>query len=46
LLAHRDLPAHTVGELIALMKAAKEPYQVATPGAGTVNYLVHAAGLE
>ena len=39
LLVHRDLPAHTVGELIALMKAAKEPYQVATPGAGTVNYL-------
>ena len=27
----------TVGELIALMKAAKEPFQVATPGAGTVN---------
>jgi tripartite-type tricarboxylate transporter receptor subunit TctC len=39
LLVHRDLPVHTVGELIALMKAAKEPYQVATPGAGTVNYL-------
>jgi tripartite-type tricarboxylate transporter receptor subunit TctC len=39
LLVHRDLPAHTVGELIALMKASKEPYQVATPGAGTVNYL-------
>jgi tripartite-type tricarboxylate transporter receptor subunit TctC len=39
LLVHRDLPVHTVGELIALMKAAKEPFQVATPGAGTVNYL-------
>ena len=39
LLVHRDLPVHTVGELIALMKASKEPYQVATPGAGTVNYL-------
>jgi len=39
LLVHRDLPVHTVGELITLMKAAKEPYQVATPGAGTVNYL-------
>src|SRR5262249_31116291 len=39
LLVHRDLSARTVGELIALMKAAKEPYQVATPGAGTVNYL-------
>jgi tripartite-type tricarboxylate transporter receptor subunit TctC len=39
LLVHRDLPVHTVDELIALMKAAKEPFQVATPGAGTVNYL-------
>ena len=39
LLVHRDLPAHTVGELIALMKTSKEPFQVATPGAGTVNYL-------
>jgi tripartite-type tricarboxylate transporter receptor subunit TctC len=39
LLVHRDLPVHTVGELIALMKAATEPFQVATPGAGTVNYL-------
>jgi tripartite-type tricarboxylate transporter receptor subunit TctC len=39
LLVHRDLPVHTVGELIALMKAAKQPYQVATPGTGTVNYL-------
>ncbi len=39
LLVHRDLPVHTVSELIALMKASKQPYQVATPGAGTVNYL-------
>jgi tripartite-type tricarboxylate transporter receptor subunit TctC len=39
LLVHRDLPVHSVSELIALMKASKEPYQVATPGAGTVNYL-------
>jgi tripartite-type tricarboxylate transporter receptor subunit TctC len=39
LLVHRDLPVRTVGELIGLMKASKEPYQVATPGAGTVNYL-------
>ena len=30
---------HNVGELIALMKSAKEPFQVATPGAGTVNFL-------
>ena len=39
LLVYKDLPVHTVGELIAEMKAAKEPYQVGTPGAGTVNYL-------
>jgi len=39
LLVHKDYPAHSVGELIAIMKNAKEPVQVATPGAGTVNYL-------
>ncbi len=39
LLVHKDVPAHNVAELIALMKASKEPYQVGTPGAGTVNYL-------
>ncbi|MGC2121420.1 MAG: tripartite tricarboxylate transporter substrate-binding protein [Xanthobacteraceae bacterium] len=39
LLVYKDLPVHNVGELIALMKSAKEPYQVGTPGAGTVNYL-------
>jgi len=39
LLVHRDLPVRSVSELIAVMKASKEPYQVATPGAGTVNYL-------
>ncbi len=39
LLVHRDLPVQSVGELIALMKSSKQPYQVATPGAGTVNYL-------
>src|SRR5580700_9492394 len=39
LLVHKDVPAHSVAELIALMKASKEPYQVGTPGAGTVNYL-------
>jgi tripartite-type tricarboxylate transporter receptor subunit TctC len=38
-LVYKDVPAHNVGELIALMKAAKEPYQVGTPGIGTVNYL-------
>jgi len=39
LLVHKDFPAHSVGELIAMMKSAKEPVQVGTPGAGTVNYL-------
>ena len=39
LLVYKDLPVHSVGELIALMKSAKEPYQVGTPGIGTVNYL-------
>jgi tripartite-type tricarboxylate transporter receptor subunit TctC len=39
LLVHKDLPVHSVGELIALMKNATEPYQVGTPGIGTVNYL-------
>lgn len=39
LLVYKDLPAHSVGELIALMKSAEEPYQVGTPGIGTVNYL-------
>jgi tripartite-type tricarboxylate transporter receptor subunit TctC len=39
LLVYKDLPAHTVGELIAMMKTAKEPVQVGTPGVGTVNYL-------
>ena len=39
LLVYKDLPVRAVGELIGLMKSAKEPYQVATPGAGTVNYL-------
>jgi tripartite-type tricarboxylate transporter receptor subunit TctC len=39
LLVYKDVPVHTVGELIALMKSSTEPYQVGTPGAGTVNYL-------
>jgi tripartite-type tricarboxylate transporter receptor subunit TctC len=39
LLVYKDLPVHNVGELIALMKSSKEPFQVATPGAGTVNFL-------
>jgi tripartite-type tricarboxylate transporter receptor subunit TctC len=39
LLVYKDLPVHSVGELIALMKGSKEPFQVGTPGIGTVNYL-------
>src|SRR3984885_8404150 len=39
LLVYKDLPVHNVGELIAQMKSAKQPFQVATPGAGTVNFL-------
>lgn len=39
LLVNSDLPARSVSELIALMKGATEPFQVATPGIGTVNYL-------
>jgi tripartite-type tricarboxylate transporter receptor subunit TctC len=39
LLVYKDLPVHSVSELIAMMKAAKDPVQVATPGASTVNYL-------
>jgi len=39
LLVHKDVPVNSVAELIALMKASKEPYQVGTPGLGTVNYL-------
>jgi tripartite-type tricarboxylate transporter receptor subunit TctC len=39
LLVHKDLPVRTVGELITLMKSSKDPFQVGTPGIGTVNYL-------
>jgi tripartite-type tricarboxylate transporter receptor subunit TctC len=39
LLVNKNLPIHNVHELIALMKSSKEPYQVGTPGIGTVNYL-------
>ncbi len=39
LLVHRDLPVKTVAELIAMMKSAKQPMQVGTPGLGTVNHL-------
>ena len=39
LLVYKDLPVKSVSELIALMKDAKEPIQVGTPGMGTVNHL-------
>jgi len=39
LLVHPSLPIHSVPELIALMKASPEPFQVGTPGIGTVNHL-------
>jgi tripartite-type tricarboxylate transporter receptor subunit TctC len=39
LLVHKDVLVNSVAELIALMKDSKEPYQVGTPGLGTVNYL-------
>jgi tripartite-type tricarboxylate transporter receptor subunit TctC len=39
LLAHPSLPARSVAELIALMKQSAEPFQVGTPGIGTVNHL-------
>jgi tripartite-type tricarboxylate transporter receptor subunit TctC len=39
LLVYKDVPARNVADLIGLMKTSKEPYQVGTPGAGTVNYL-------
>lgn len=39
LLVHPSLPVKDAKELIALMKASKQPFQVGTPGTGTVNYL-------
>lgn len=39
LLVHKDVPAHSVQELISLMKNSSQPFQVGTPGIGTVNYL-------
>ena len=39
LLVHPSLPVRDVKELIALMKSSSEPFQVGTPGTGTVNYL-------
>jgi tripartite-type tricarboxylate transporter receptor subunit TctC len=39
LLVHPSLPVRDVNELIAMMKSSSEPFQVGTPGTGTVNYL-------
>ena len=39
LLVNKDVTAKTVPELIAQMKSSEKPYQVGTPGLGTVNYL-------
>src|SRR5215470_1639684 len=39
LLVHPSVAARDVKELIALMRSASEPYQVGTPGIGTVNHL-------
>ena len=39
LVAHPSLPAHSVTELIALMKQAGGKFQFASPGVGTVNHL-------
>jgi tripartite-type tricarboxylate transporter receptor subunit TctC len=39
LLANPKVPYKNVAELIAAMKAAKEPFQVGVPGIGTVNHL-------
>ena len=39
LLVHPSLPVRSVPELIAMMKASPEPFQVGNPGTGTVNHL-------
>jgi len=39
LLVHPSVPVNNVQELIALMRQAREPYQIGTPGVGTVNHL-------
>jgi tripartite-type tricarboxylate transporter receptor subunit TctC len=39
LLLHPSAPYHSVADLIAAMKASKEPFQVGIPGVGTVNHL-------
>ncbi|HEY2137853.1 MAG TPA: tripartite tricarboxylate transporter substrate binding protein [Xanthobacteraceae bacterium] len=51
LVAHPSLPAHSVSELIALMRKTGPTFQFASPGVGTVNHLAaelfaHTAGLK
>jgi tripartite-type tricarboxylate transporter receptor subunit TctC len=51
LLVHPSTPYNTAGDLIAAMKAAKEPMQIGIPAVGTVNHLaallfVEQAGLK
>jgi tripartite-type tricarboxylate transporter receptor subunit TctC len=45
-LAHPSISARDPRELIALMKAAAKPYQVGSPGTGSVNYLTAAIFAE
>jgi tripartite-type tricarboxylate transporter receptor subunit TctC len=39
LLVHPNLPVRNVKDLIVMMQASSEPFQLGTPGTGTVNYL-------
>jgi tripartite-type tricarboxylate transporter receptor subunit TctC len=39
IIVHPSVPYRTVADLIAAMKASKEPFQVGTPGVSTVNHL-------
>jgi tripartite-type tricarboxylate transporter receptor subunit TctC len=39
LLVHPSLPVRNVTELIAMMKSSSAPFQIGTPGSGTVNHL-------
>jgi tripartite-type tricarboxylate transporter receptor subunit TctC len=39
LLIHPSVKSSTVADLIALMKAANQPFQIGVPGIGTVNHL-------
>lgn len=42
LLVHPSLKVRSVADLIAMMKSSAEPFQVGTPGIGTVNHLASA----